>query len=111
MMASYIDEEETHPGHADRLIKKIWSECVQVPHDAAIGTRLGDMIEWCVLNVGERRPNHPIHEAYEGWMDYFDGLWAVDYLMIDNLRGESRGHHSFWFARGKDKTLFSLIWL
>lgn len=57
------------------------------------------MVEWCELNAGDERPYHPIHEADEGWMDYFEGEWALD-----------RVEKNFWFYNPKILSAFMLRW-
>lgn len=57
------------------------------------------MIEWCIKNVGKERPYHPIHEAEEGWMDYFEGEWALD-----------RTEMNFWFLDARMLSAFMLCW-
>jgi len=60
------------------------------------------MLEWCEKHIGEPRPHHPIHEAEEGWIDYFDGEWAHEWQYLGGI--------SFWFARKRDAVLFQLTW-
>lgn len=60
---------------------------------------LNDTIEWCIENVGKERPYHPIHEAQGGWIDYFEGHWAVD-----------RTERNFWFFDARMLSAFMLRW-
>lgn len=106
MMPGYMDEDEPDPGRSRRLIARVRSQCVEV--DPSIKPMdLKDLVIWCRENIGEPRPHHPIFEAEDGWMDYFEGCWAVDYL----VNHDGRDVHSFWFEYDRDRTLFKLTWL
>jgi hypothetical protein len=82
------------------LVAYIDGQCVYVPVDRDILPMIG----WCAEHAGEQRPWHPMGEAEQGWLDYFDGDWAVDHDYHDE------DYHSFWFASKNVRTMFSLIW-
>lgn len=33
--------------------------------------------QWCEQHWGEQRAGNILHEAQEGWIDYFDGDWQI----------------------------------
>lgn len=86
----------------NELVSIIMSQSVVV--DRSRMTLMEDMKSWCRENVGEQRPHHPIGEAEAGWLDYFDGEWAVTY--DPNGTG-----WLFWFEKKAHRTLFQLTWL
>ena len=65
---------------------------------------LAQMKTWCEEHIGEERPYHPIWEAIEGWIDYFDGDWAFNNEVVEE-------GFSFWFAKTRDQVRFQLTWL
>lgn len=83
------------------LVRLILAQSVPIPRSKA--NLLEDMKSWCLENVGEMRHYHPLTEAEEGWIDYFDGDWAVDY-------DRHRTGWSFWFAKKDHRVLFQLTW-
>ena len=85
----------------DDLVGYVMAQCVVV--DRSRMHSLTEMKAWCLENVGEQRPHHPLGEAEEGWLDYFDGAWAVDY----DRNGTG---WLFWFEKKADRTLFRLKW-
>lgn len=89
-------------GRVGELTAIILSQCVTV--DRSSIHRIEEMVAWCKDNMGEQRPHHPIGEAEEGWLDYFDGDWAVTY--DPNSTG-----WLFWFEKKADRMLFQLTWL
>lgn len=105
-MILYIDENEDDMGRRDRLVASVRRHCVDLPLFLDIPS-MGAMLAWCTDHIGPRRPHHPISEAESGWLDYFEGDWAVERLVDDH--GDNVV--SFWFARLEDQTLFKLAWL
>jgi hypothetical protein len=103
-MVGYMDEEEDDPGRRMRLIASIEGQCVNIRFDEM--RALSDMATWCFEKIGSKRPYHPIHEAEEGWIDYFEGDWAAD-----RIANDGDAVMSFWFARREDLLLFKLTWL
>lgn len=89
-------------GRRNDLVSIIMSQSVVV--DRSRMSLLDDMKAWCRENVGEQRPYHPLGEAEEGWLDYFDGEWAITH--DPNSTG-----WIFWFGKKADRTLFQLTWL
>ena len=85
------------------MVAWVQSHCVHIPRSEFKGDHLFDLIEWCSDNCGERRLYHPLYEAMEGWMDYFDGDWAYDDIGDDSI--------SFWFSSKKHQAMFALRWL
>lgn len=91
-----IDYEVIAPDRRKRMRKLVNDNSVKVRCDR---DSLKEMIEWCDENIGEERPYHPIHEADEGWMDYFEGEWALD-----------RTEKNFWFFNARMLSAFMLRW-
>jgi hypothetical protein len=58
--------------------------------------------QWMLDNIGEQRHSHPYHEAEEGWIDYFEGEWAVDFTI--------GGYNFYWFANKKLTAIFVLMY-
>jgi hypothetical protein len=83
------------------LVQLILAQSVPIPREKQ--SRIWEMKAWCGEKIGEMRPYHPLQEAQEGWLDYFDGDWAVDYNPHDT-------GWLFWFARKSDRVLFQLTW-
>ena len=83
------------------LVALIEAQCVSVRRSRM--HELENMKRWCIDRIGEMRPFHPLGEAREGWLDYFDGDWAVTY--DPNGTG-----WLFWFAKRDDRTLFQITW-
>lgn len=59
------------------------------------------VVRWLEENVGESR-NHPIYEAYTGWLDYIDGDWAWRWVCEQKL--------GFWFEDKRKMLLFKMTW-
>lgn len=85
------------------LVEWVMNKCVIVP---ASSEKLMEMVNWCKENCKERRPHHPLYEAQEGWIDFFDGDWCytndgrVDPLEIST--------YNFWFWNDSDRVEFVL---
>jgi hypothetical protein len=62
------------------------------------------LMSWCESNAGEQRAHHPMSEAEQGWMDFFEGDWAVE---IDEADPD---YWSFWFANKSVRVLFNMVW-
>jgi len=96
---------ETDEERIRRLIKYVKSQSVNFDR------RKNDILaakKWCLENVGEQRSQHPIWEAAEGWLDFFEGDWAVDSYYY--LEPNQNNIASFWFSRTEDRVQFQLIW-
>lgn len=87
------------------LIDYINSTCVilQVEEE-----NLKSILDWCNETFEEERPHHPMREAEEGWLDYFDGDWAYEQVHYDSH--PHRDAISFWFDKKSKATLFKLKW-
>lgn len=83
------------------LIEWTNNQCVIVRGDPV---KLGEMVCWCEESAGERRPYHPIGEAKEGWMDYFEGEWAYEVHEFHNGNNE----YNFWFWKQSIRMQFAL---
>ena len=67
-----------------------------------------DAVKWCEENIGECRLYHPMAEAEEGYIDYFEGEWAVSFPSKQKFF-DGEIVISFWFARNQDKMQFALM--
>lgn len=87
----------------DRLVKLVVDQCVIIklarPNQGH--ELLHTLYVWCRENIGEQRPYHPIFEAQQGWIDYFDGKWAQTTI---------NDEYWFWFDEPNDQMLFKLTW-
>lgn len=92
---------ETNSPRPD-LVDWVNRHSVSVPFEKS--HLLEQMKTWCLEHVGEERPHHPIWEAIEGWIDYFDGEWAFNNEVVEE-------GFSFWFERTRDQVQFQLTWL
>lgn len=63
------------------------------------GAALVIVNNWCREYIGDET-NTP--DITEGYIDYDDGMWAVE-IVNDGC--------SYWFARKQDMALFKLRWL
>lgn len=97
-----MDYSSSSHSRNTELVTIVLSQCVTV--NRAMTYLIEDMKSWCMENVGEQRPHHPLGEAEEGWLDYFDGEWVVTY-------DPSSLSWLFWFEKKADRTLFQLTWL
>ena len=57
------------------LIKWVCETCVTLPHRAP--GYVEKISLWCEKRWGEQRAGNILHEAMEGWIDYFDGDWQI----------------------------------
>lgn len=105
-----IDEDEPSRDPRPGLIQYVRSHSVDIDTHTIDRTRFREMLLWCQTHVGPERPHHPIFEAEEGWLDYFEGDWAHTTIFDDDAP-PGRNTYSFWFARPEDRTLFTLTWL
>jgi hypothetical protein len=79
------------------LVEKILSTEITVS-----GERFDEMVKWLLENVGEERPYHPLEEAMEGYIDYFDGEWAMRW---------DQGTLKVWFWSKTQAAKFALFWM
>lgn len=86
-----------------RLIKIIVDQCVIIHSktNSLDHELLSNLCEWCKEHVGKRRPHHPIYEAEQGWIDFFEGVWSCTTINND---------YWFWFSNHTDRVLFKLTW-
>lgn len=84
--------------HRQKLIKNIKNECVSIPR--GINLDLNEIIDWCNSNIGCERLYHPIYEAEQGWIDYFDGEWA--YTVYE-------GEHYIWIMDETKRKSFEMV--
>jgi hypothetical protein len=92
--------------HRERLIRLIRSQSVvfdPIKHNTSPVV----VINWCKERLGLMRPRHPLFEAYDGWIDYFDGDWACTW----NAPGYDASIWWFWFHNENDMVEFKLCWL
>lgn len=69
-------------------------------------TNLTEVIKWCKFRFGTMRPHHPIFEAEDGWLDYFEGNWAMSF------KPDGPGTvWMFWFEKQEDLVEFKLCWM
>lgn len=105
-MSDYWKVNNSNRERAARLVAAIKNQCVIVSGDRMseiLGNNPEQCIKtWCTETFGEPRQCHPLYEAEEGWIDYFEGDWASD--TVDE-------GYSYWFARKQDQALFKLTWL
>ena len=92
-----------HDDHINNLIKLIKSQCVEL----ADGNNYHDAIKWCEANIGEQRLFHPLNEAEEGYIDYFEGEWAISTSY--NPMFSKNIEVSFWIAQKQDRIQFQLM--
>jgi hypothetical protein len=91
------------------LIAWVERTCVRV----RLGSNTQQAKDWCLENVGDLRQWHPLREAQEGRLDYFDGNWAITIddknefittvAIIDPI-------YNFWFEKERDAAAFALRW-
>ena len=96
------EQTEISQEQINYLIALNKSQCVKL----ADTTNYEEAIKWCEDNLGERRICHPLVEAEEGYIDYFEGEWATS-TQISMFA--SFIEMSFWFARKSDRMQFALI--
>lgn len=84
------------------LIKTIKSQCVTLPRGHEFD--LKELTEWCNTHIGEKRSYHPIYEAEQGWIDYFEGDWAYTFYIEEEV-------HLFWIMLKEKRTAFAMRWL
>lgn len=84
--------------HRQKLILNIKNKCVSIPK--SINIDLKEIVEWCNNNIGYKRLYHPIYEAEQGWIDYFDGEWA--YTVYE-------GEHSIWIMDENKRKSFQMV--
>ena len=77
-----------------RLVKLVNKNSVDVKNNIP-----DEVLQWCIDTLGTQRKYHPIYEAMDGWMDHFEGSWAVDF-----------GKRNFWFESPVLRTTFILRW-
>lgn len=88
--------------HRQHLIKNIRNQSVALPRGYKF--ELKELTEWCNTHIGEKRPYHPIYEAEQGWLDYFDGEWAYTFYTDEEV-------HLIWIMRKEKRTEFAMRWL
>lgn len=95
-------EDRDEEKHRQWLIKNIQSECIILLDGSIDNNKLNLIKEWCLGHIGEDRGWHPIYEAQSGWMDYFDGEWAIT----------TQGNDiNVWIYGESNRALFKLTWL
>lgn len=93
-------DRESNEARIKRCIAHVRTECVLLPEDKSL-RKIAIIIKWCEENIGEDRCSHPIYEAEQGWLDYFEGDWAYTYeYEVVN----------FWIAKESHRVLFKLTW-
>jgi hypothetical protein len=96
---------ESDNARRKRLTKLITDNCV-VMDLRSVNNDVGLCIEWCIERFGPCRSHHPLREAQEGWIDFFEGHWAVTYGVPEY----STEKWLFWFEKDSDLIEFKLAW-
>lgn len=85
-----------------QLIASIRSQCVAMPrsqkHD------IFEIMQWCNTHIGKKRIYHPIYEAEQGWLDYFDGEWAYSLYIEEEV-------HLYWIHAKEKRIEFTMRWM
>jgi len=78
-------------------------ESVFIPHSIEMLSKLDEIVRWCTTNFGPERCQHPLIEAEEGQLDYYDGEWAF-------TTHSTQDGWLFWFGTKGSRALFLLTW-
>ena len=65
--------------------------------------QIEDAYTWCKSMFGEERGGDIVHEAQEGWLDYFDGDWCMSWYA-------TKATWVFWFSSQSRLAQFTLTW-
>jgi hypothetical protein len=85
----------------DKYRKIVENNCFHFYEPVKHLDEINEMKQYCLVNFGEPRGNHPLNEVIHGWMLNIEGDWAATWF-------SKYGAYVFWFKRTEDKILFNL---
>lgn len=85
------------------LIRWVAQECIELKVQSP--EFLEQVSAWCESRWGEARAGNILHEAQEGWIDYFDGEWQ---LICDPFCAYER--FVIWIGNRNNRAEYALLW-